>query len=381
MTEHPQHSWAERLSGWLFSPKLTVICLAFLMVLTFWGTLYQVQNGLFAAQQRFYNSYLILLGGFVPFPGTQLVLAVLLINLVGYLVKLMLKERLKIGIALTHLGILILLLGGAITHHFAELTQLTLLEGETSSVSSAYNDWEIAAWKQEGDTRDVWAMDADSLKAGDVVDFPALNLEIEVESFFQNAKAFQSAALGDVKNRMGITSLEPVPLEKEPERNIAGGVFAVRQTNVSSERPRRLLLYGEDISEQPFKINGDDYVFALRHRRHVLPVTVTLLDFQREMHPGTELARSFSSRVAVASDGGERNLTLSMNKPLRYRGYTVYQASYSELPNGQQSSTFAVAKNYGRLIPYIATSIVVLGMIVHFVAMLVSRTLQRGAAV
>jgi hypothetical protein len=63
------------------------------MVLTFWGTVYQVEHGLFAAQERFYNSWLILVAGFVPFPGTQLVLAVLLVNLAGYLVQLVFQPR------------------------------------------------------------------------------------------------------------------------------------------------------------------------------------------------------------------------------------------------------------------------------------------------
>lgn len=369
MAEYPKLSLSSRLATWLFSPKLTVICLAFLMVLTFWGTVYQVNHGLFAAQQRFYNSYVILLGGFIPFPGTQLVLGVLLLNLIGYLVKMLLKDRLKPGIVLTHLGILVLLMGGAITHHFAEESQLTLLEGEGASVSASYGDWEIAVWKQDGNVRDVWAADVNDLKTGDLVKFPELNLEITVDAWHRNAKAFQSAAKGDIENSMGITSLEPVPLEKEPERNVAGGLFTVEG--------QRVLLFGEDISPRPI---GDGYALALRHRRYPLPVAVTLLDFQREMHPGTELARSFSSRVSVASEGGERGLTISMNKPLRHRGYTMYQASYSELPNGLQSSTFAVAKNYGRLIPYVATSIVVLGMILHFLIMLVGRTLKRGVA-
>jgi cytochrome c biogenesis protein ResB len=105
---------------------------------------------------------------------------------------------------------------------------------------------------------------------------------------------------------------------------------------------------------------------------------VSLVDFQREMHPGTEVARSFSSKVEVSTDGVDRTLTISMNKPLRERGYTLYQASYREEPDGTQWSTFAVARNYGRLIPYVSTGIVVFGMIWHFVAMLVRRT--RGDA-
>ena len=101
-----------RLIEWLIGPRLTVYCLAFLFVLTFWGTVYQVEHGLYAAQERFYSSWIILIGGFVPFPGTQLVLTVLTVNLTAYLMTMLGKS--SFGILLTHAGLLLLLIGGGI---------------------------------------------------------------------------------------------------------------------------------------------------------------------------------------------------------------------------------------------------------------------------
>lgn len=372
MTRSPTLS---RVVGWLISPALTCWCLAFLIVLTFAGTVYQVEHGLHAAQERFYNSYFLLLGGFLPFPGTQTVLAVLTVNLLGYLVKMLLFDHLKPGIVLTHLGILMLLIGGAITHHYAEESQLTLQEGETSSVSAAYGDWEIAVWRTTGAERDVWAQDADALQPGDRMTFPEPGVTIEVEAYHRNARAFRGGAEDPPLNAMGITRLDPARLEKEPGQNVAGGIFTVHAEGIS---PLRVLLYGEDTVRTPIRIGGDDYTLALRHKRHPLPLAVTLVDFHRELHAGTQMASSYSSRVRVAGEGGERDVTIAMNKPLRHRGYTLYQASYSELPDGRQSSTFAVARNYGRLIPYVATSVVVIGMIVHFVVMMV-RPKRRAA--
>ena len=88
MSPEPFKSRLTRLVGWLIGPRLTVYALAFLFVLTFWGTVYQVDHGLYAAQERFYNSWIILIGGFVPFPGTQLVLAILTVNLTAYLLAM-----------------------------------------------------------------------------------------------------------------------------------------------------------------------------------------------------------------------------------------------------------------------------------------------------
>ena len=61
-----------------------------------------------------------------------------------------------------------------------------------------------------------------------------------------------------------------------------------------------------------------------------------------------------------------------MNKPFRHRGLTFYQASFSE-SGGTQMSTFAVTRNQARLLPYVATSVVVVGMLIHFTVMLVQR--------
>jgi len=66
----------------LSSTRITVVCLFLLFILTFWGTIAQVQQGLYAAQDRFFNSFYFLAAGWIPFPGAQLVLWVLFVNLI-----------------------------------------------------------------------------------------------------------------------------------------------------------------------------------------------------------------------------------------------------------------------------------------------------------
>ena len=55
----------------LSSVRITVVCIFLLFVLTFWGTVAQVQQGLYIAQERFFNSFFFLAGGFFPFPGCR----------------------------------------------------------------------------------------------------------------------------------------------------------------------------------------------------------------------------------------------------------------------------------------------------------------------
>ena len=66
----------------LASVKIAVVCLGLLFILVFWGTIAEVQQGLFFAQKHFFHSWVFLAFGVLPFPGAQLVLWVLFINLI-----------------------------------------------------------------------------------------------------------------------------------------------------------------------------------------------------------------------------------------------------------------------------------------------------------
>lgn len=374
MTDTPTVPWFRRIWRALISPRLTVICLAFLIVLTFVGTVYQTDHGLHQAKLRYFDSWLTSIG-VVPFPGTQLVLAVLLANLLGYLLQVLARDHMPYGILLTHLGILLMLVGGAITQRYGMESHLSLLEGETSNVSASYNSWELAVWNADMGVRHVRAADADRLKAGDVLEFPDPGLTVAVESFHRNSRAFQDGIPEPPENSRGITHVEPAPLEKQPERNRPGAVLRLTWPGGDT---RRVLLFGEDAVEG-LSIGGKIYLLALRHTRYPLPVLVTLQDFRREVHRGTEMARSFSSKIEVEAEGLKRELTVSMNKPYRHRGLTFYQASFSDDGRGTEMSTFAVTRNHARLLPYIATTVVVVGMLIHFCIMLVQRARKAGA--
>jgi hypothetical protein len=107
-----------------------------------------------------------------------------------------------------------------------------------------------------------------------------------------------------------------------------------------------------------------------RQEKVVLPVEIKLLDFEKSMHPGTDIPRSFSSRIEITTEGAHHQAVISMNRPLRYREYTFYQSSYSEDGMGGESSTFSVVRNSGRWLPYIASALIFLGLAGHFLVML-----------
>ncbi|SVA41121.1 uncharacterized protein METZ01_LOCUS93975, partial [marine metagenome] len=57
-------------------------------------------------------------------------------------------------------------------------------------------------------------------------------------------------------------------------------------------------------------------------------------------------------------------ILIQMNEPLRYKGYTFFQSSFIEGPEGE-TTVLAVVKNYGRLFPYISSIIMCIGLLFH----------------
>jgi len=371
--------WQSDKLQWMFSVPLTVICLALLMILTFWGTLYQVEHGLYAAQEKFFSSYVILVFGVVPFPGAKLVLGVFMLNLLGYMINMLVFQPLKPGILMIHAGLLVLLIGGAITQQYGEESYLSLWEGESSNVSASYYEWELAVWKRDGAIRDVYAIDTEDLQTGEILNFLPTPITVEVEQYFGNARAYQTKdGASPYLSSFNISRVEPAPPEKEPTRNTASGIFNVSAPGLEKSR---VLLFGDDTAPLIIPVGEEEYSIGLRRKRYPLPLMAKLLDFKRQMHPGTDVPASFSSLVEIQADGIDRELTISMNKPLRHRGFTLYQQSYQIGPDGAESSTFAVARNYGRLLPYVGTAIIVFGMVFHFAAMLIKHARKRRKAI
>ena len=347
------------------SLKITLTCLILLFVLTFWGTVDQVYNGLYLAQERFFNSFFFLFGGFIPFPGAQLVLWVLFINLVCVALTRFVYNRDHIGITIIHSGLLLFFVAAFVTLHCVEESHLTLMEGEAANVSAAYHDWEIAAWKEGGSEKDIIAYDTAGLRGGQELPFLEYGLTLTVGHCYRNSEAYSGgSAAGSVLNASGIGTLKPVALNKEPEKNLPGCIL-------TAEGVGPVILYGAE--DTPLKITqgGQDYFLQLRHKNFPLPFLLRLRDFTVEWHPNTEVARSYKSLVEVIppGGGGSREVLISMNKPLRYKNFTLYQASYSIDKFGRESSTLAVVKNTGRLLPYVASFMTFGGLALHFLLM------------
>lgn len=109
---------------------------------------------------------------------------------------------------------------------------------------------------------------------------------------------------------------------------------------------------------------------------------MTLLDFNMTLYPNSGIPKSYESKVSIKTeDGLERDVLISMNKPLRYKDLTFFQSSYYIAPDGTEYTVLAVVKNFGRLLPYISSLWIFLGLIIHFIVRLLRGRKKTGVVI
>src|SRR5215469_17792261 len=177
------------------SLKLTIVCLAAAMALIFAGTLAQVHLGIHEAQQRYFQSIFVwwppdARGFQIPiFPGGHLIGAVLLINLIAAHLKRFRWTWRKMGIHLTHAGLIIMLAGGLFTDLFAVESHMRLTRGDTKNYSEDMGQTELAVIDTTGDDLDqVTAIPDSVLRHNRVIDHWSLPFRIAVRNFYQNSR-------------------------------------------------------------------------------------------------------------------------------------------------------------------------------------------------
>src|ERR1700722_15281931 len=153
------------------SLRLTVILLAFAIVLVFVGTLAQVDEGLYNAQARYFRQWLIfgldLFGWKLPviLPGGYLIGTMLLLNLIcAHIYRFQFSAK-KIGIQLTHAGVILLLVGQLVTDMFSRETQMHFVEGKTKSYSESPRNYELVSTSEENANEETVVSIPDKLLA------------------------------------------------------------------------------------------------------------------------------------------------------------------------------------------------------------------------
>ena len=360
----------------LSSPKIFFYTLIWLGILLTIGTITQKFIGLHQSQVLYFSSWIAFLGP-VPVPGGRLALTVVFVNL---LFKLLFKSPFlfkRSGVIIAHLGSLLLLIGGFFTAIASREGNMVLHEGSTSNFFSDHYAKELAIIDTTDASLDfVLAFSGSKLEPGTTISHEKLPGTITIIDYFTNTQPLTRVTTAPPESQ-GLAqrvAMQEGPLSPD-DRNLAGMRFRWDGIDGASGiyiAPEALQI------PQELEIAGKTYRIELRGLRHFLPIALTLNDFEKQVHPGTQKPRSFKSEVDVRDGNSTYPALIQMNQPLRTHNFTFYQSSFVQGQLGE-TSILAVVENAGRLFPYISSIIIAIGILWHILVTYIPKLLKKKA--
>lgn len=360
------------IGQYLSKPHVLFYMLPWLMILLVLGTVAQKDLGLYRAVEIFINSWILWIGP-IPTPGGLTTLSIIFLALLIKFIFYSPWAWKKTGTILTHLGVLILLIGGVITAITNQEGFMIIPEGETVESVADYQDRILLIKKDGAASTDFIFSD---LQKGD--EFIYENVKFKVLMRCDNCNV--RAPSGEYKNLSGLAEnmeIFTIPDEKNIEANFSGLIFG---TKTQDQKDFTTYLVMEDVRRVP-EIKTKDGLLTLYIERiqTPLPFAVTLKDFRKIDYAGTNKAQEFESDLIIQDGDVEWPVTIRMNEPLRYKGYSFYQSSFDQM-DGREVTVLNVVKNSGQIFPYISTLIIFVGLLLHLIIRLSTQRKQRKTA-
>ncbi|MCI0703554.1 MAG: cytochrome c biogenesis protein ResB, partial [Planctomycetia bacterium] len=394
------------------SLQLTVVLFSLGILLIFFGTLAQIDFGIWTVVDKYFWSWVVWVPfdlfhkfgqvfwkeaftpgshwkGEFPFPGGILLGAAMVINLLAaHIMRFRITWK-RSGILLIHSGILLLFLGEFITREYAIEQRMTIDEGRSVNFTEDTRNVELAIIdKSPADTDRVTVIPQKILREaannGHRITHPELPVDVEVGEYMVNSTLEKAAGKANPADSGFGKSLLTVKQDEvsgvDPKQKIDTPAAYVTLFKKGTQEKLGTYLVGLRIyllgGEDEFELDGKKHGLVMRFKRYYKPYSVHLDDFRFDRYMGTEKPKNFSSDVRVIyPDGMERQQKISMNDPMRLQGETFYQSSFDETT--ETTTILQVVRNPGWLLPYISCVVVTLGLLVHFGIYLVQFLTRR----
>ena len=257
---------------------------------------------------------------------------------------------------------------------------MALSEGDVGDVAESYFDYAIEVTELvDGKSEKVHVINNEYLVDLDPKDerfFRMKNLpfDLKVSDYQINAVPTNVLFESPKKGERVIDGfyLEEAPGNVDAERNLAGCVLEV--LNKDGQKQTEFLMSARSFHSPTIRFNDQIYHLRIRKELWQIPFEVRLTDFRHEYHPGTSRPKSFESSVVRMDEGREEPVEIQMNEPMRYNGYTYFQASWGPEgagPDDELFSVFEVVQNPADKWPEYSLWITGIGLFIHFLMMLV----------
>ena len=373
----------------LASLRITIACLFCTIVLVLIGTLEQTDSGVFAVQERYFRCWFVywpiesLDLNLAIFPGAYSLSVIFLINLSAATISRFRFNRKGAGILLIHFSLAFLLLGELVTGLFSVESQITLELGEVTNYSQSPHAKELILVDTTDPEYDqIVSIPEKLLRSGKRYKIPHSPFTLQVRHVFPNAelsyRSEHDVGFTPLANRGIGGEIVVRPVAPSQQDHIVD--FLTVSIALIDEQGRSLgtwLLSNGLSASQVFSFSGHHYELQIRRARHYEDHSIQLSEFIHEIHAGTNVPKSFCSKINLFNEKQEfdREISISMNQPLHYKGKTYYQASYGE---GGNVSVLQVVENPGKWVPYISSSLVAIGLLMQFFSSLSQFRKKKG---
>jgi ResB-like family protein len=382
----------------LASLKLTVVLLALSIVLVFCGTLAQIDHGIWAVVDMYFYSLAVwvpvqlffprtlhvpLWLGF-PFPGGLLLGILLLTNLLAaHLVRFKLSWK-RSGILLIHGGLIVLMISQAVYHYCGVEGTMAIFTGESANYVMQNERMELAVVAPiDAKSEEVTSVPGSKLRKGGTIQHPALPFDVRVVRYMPNSaepEPLKDPAANPATAGVGL-KVTAVPREEgvgvDPDQKVDTPTAYLEFKKRDGGESLGVYLVSAWLGPQTVEVDGRKYEVSMRPHRDYKNYTIRLEEFKHDIYPGTNVPKNFSSQIRLLDPRYDvnREVLIKMNDPLRYQGETFYQAGVLGRDEGTQ---LQVVRNPGWQLPYIACTMVILGLAVHFGISLVGYLRRRA---
>ena len=377
------------------SLQLTIVLFSMSLVLVFFGTLAQMNNGIWTVVDQYFWSKFVwieldlvlkflqvffwfpktwALPSYVaiPFPAGQLIGFAMLTNLLAaHLTRFRLTWK-RSGVMIIHAGLILLFVGEAITRMKQVEQTMVIDEGQTVHFAENSRSYEFSFEDKSAKEHDTVVVVPEArVHIGERFSDPQLPVDLLVLSYYKNSsvRAINPGDKNPATAGHGLTDFaeyrkEISGVSTDPKTDAPSTYVKIFRKG--TEESLGTYLLSRFYKSESLDLDGKTYSIALRNTRYYKSFSVKLKKFSFDRYIGTNKPKNYSSDIRLVDPANEvdRDHHIAMNEPLRYGGETFYQGGFVE--ETEKTTILQVVRNPGWLIPYISCVMVTLGMTIHF---------------
>jgi len=379
----------------LASLRLTVVLFSLALALVFFGTLAQIDSGIWTTVKNYFRSFYVWiplqllvqfgqvffpafvsknasLPGAFPFPGGWTLGILLLVNLLAaHAIRFRVSWK-RAGVLILHAGLILMLVNEFMTGIWAIEGNMIIEEGQTTNLVIHSHSAELAFVDPSGKMEDrVSVVPGWMFRKGKPIGHADLPVDIEVVKWMVNSKMAipekgqaNLATKGWGLKRLAIEVGEVSGVAAQQEAELPSVYVKLKSKKDGTDLGTYLFSLHSGV--EAIKVDGKTYEVKLRFEETRKPYSLELKRFTFKRYQGTNTPKDFASRVRLIDPehGEDREVTIRMNEPLRHRGDALFQANWNK--ETEKGTVLQVVRNPAWQLPYWSCGIVAVGMIFHF---------------